>query len=38
LPGGVWRDLFTGQVLQREAAPAALFAGFPVSLLIRESA
>jgi (1->4)-alpha-D-glucan 1-alpha-D-glucosylmutase len=38
LPGGVWRDLFTGQVLQREAAPAALFAGFTVSLLIRESA
>jgi (1->4)-alpha-D-glucan 1-alpha-D-glucosylmutase len=38
LPGGVWRDLFSAQVLQREAAPAALFAEFPVSLLIRESA
>jgi (1->4)-alpha-D-glucan 1-alpha-D-glucosylmutase len=37
LPGGVWRDLFSGQILQREASPAALFADFPVSLLIRES-
>jgi (1->4)-alpha-D-glucan 1-alpha-D-glucosylmutase len=37
LPGGVWRDLFSGQVLQREASPAALFADFPVSLLVRES-
>ena len=38
LPGGVWRDLFSGQVLQREASPAALFAGFPVSLLMRDAA
>jgi (1->4)-alpha-D-glucan 1-alpha-D-glucosylmutase len=38
LPGGVWRDLFSGQILQREASPAALFADFPVSLLVRESA
>jgi (1->4)-alpha-D-glucan 1-alpha-D-glucosylmutase len=37
LPGGVWRDLFSGQILQREASPAALFADFPVSLLVRES-
>jgi (1->4)-alpha-D-glucan 1-alpha-D-glucosylmutase len=37
LPGGVWRDLFSGQVLQREAAPQTLFADFPVSLLVRES-
>jgi (1->4)-alpha-D-glucan 1-alpha-D-glucosylmutase len=37
LPGGVWRDLFSGQVLQREASPAGLFADFPVSLLVRES-
>jgi (1->4)-alpha-D-glucan 1-alpha-D-glucosylmutase len=37
LPGGVWRDLFNGQVLQREAAPAALFAEFPVSLLVRDA-
>jgi (1->4)-alpha-D-glucan 1-alpha-D-glucosylmutase len=38
LPGGVWRDLFSGQVLQREAEPKTLFADFPVSLLVRESA
>ena len=38
LPGGVWRDLFSGQVLQREAEPHVLFADFPVSLLVRESA
>jgi (1->4)-alpha-D-glucan 1-alpha-D-glucosylmutase len=37
LPGGVWRDLFSGQILQREASPAAMFADFPVSLLVRES-
>jgi (1->4)-alpha-D-glucan 1-alpha-D-glucosylmutase len=35
LPGGVWSDLFSGQILQREASPAALFADFPVSLLVR---
>lgn len=37
LPGGVWRDLFSGQILQREASPAVLFADFPVALLIREA-
>jgi (1->4)-alpha-D-glucan 1-alpha-D-glucosylmutase len=38
LPGGAWRDLFSGQVLQREASPAVLFAHFPVALLVREPA
>ena len=38
LPGGLWRNCFTGAVLQREVAPAALFDAFPVALLIREAA
>ncbi len=36
LPGGLWRNYFTGSVLQREVVPDALFKGFPVALLIRE--
>ena len=36
LPGGLWRNSFTGAALQREATPDALFNEFPVALLIRE--
>jgi len=38
LPGGSWRNCFTGEAVQREVFPAALFASFPVALLIRDSA
>src|SRR6202041_590004 len=38
LPGGSWRNCLTGESMQREAFPAALFAAFPVALLIRDSA
>jgi (1->4)-alpha-D-glucan 1-alpha-D-glucosylmutase len=38
LPGGAWRNCFTDEVIQREISPAALFAGFPVALLIRDPA
>jgi (1->4)-alpha-D-glucan 1-alpha-D-glucosylmutase len=38
LPGGVWRNCFTDQVIQREISPGELFESFPVALLIRESA
>jgi (1->4)-alpha-D-glucan 1-alpha-D-glucosylmutase len=38
LPGGAWRNGLTGAVLQREITPDALFAEFPVALLIREPA
>lgn len=38
LPGGAWRNAFTGALLQREVAPAALFEAFPVALLVREAA
>ena len=38
LPGGAWRNAFTEAVLHREVTPDALFAGFPVALLIREQA
>jgi (1->4)-alpha-D-glucan 1-alpha-D-glucosylmutase len=37
LPGGAWRNCFTGQVIQREISPGELFASFPVALLIRDS-
>ena len=37
LPGGAWRNCFTGQVIQREISPAELFRLFPVALLIRDS-
>jgi maltooligosyltrehalose synthase len=36
LPGGIWRDCFTAAILEREADPGELFAGFPVALLVRE--
>jgi (1->4)-alpha-D-glucan 1-alpha-D-glucosylmutase len=38
LPGGSWRNCFTGESVQREVPPAELFAGFPVALLIRDPA
>jgi (1->4)-alpha-D-glucan 1-alpha-D-glucosylmutase len=38
LPGGAWRNCFTGEMIQREAVPGELFAGFPVALLIRDPA
>jgi (1->4)-alpha-D-glucan 1-alpha-D-glucosylmutase len=38
LPGGVWRNCFTGAVLQREAIPDTLFNSFPVALLVRDGA
>jgi (1->4)-alpha-D-glucan 1-alpha-D-glucosylmutase len=37
LPGGAWRNCFTGELIQREVMPADLFAGFPVALLIRDA-
>jgi (1->4)-alpha-D-glucan 1-alpha-D-glucosylmutase len=37
LPGGVWRNCFTDQIIQREISPGELFQSFPVALLIRES-
>jgi (1->4)-alpha-D-glucan 1-alpha-D-glucosylmutase len=36
LPGGVWRNGFTDQLIQREVSPAELFGLFPVALLIRD--
>jgi (1->4)-alpha-D-glucan 1-alpha-D-glucosylmutase len=36
LPGGSWRNCFTGECIQREVSPSALFALFPVALLIRD--
>ena len=38
LPGGSWRNYFTGAVLEREARPDVLFDTFPVALLVREGA
>jgi (1->4)-alpha-D-glucan 1-alpha-D-glucosylmutase len=38
LPGGEWRNCFTGAMLQREVAPAALFDEFPVALLVKVGA
>jgi (1->4)-alpha-D-glucan 1-alpha-D-glucosylmutase len=35
LPGGAWQNCFTGAVLEQSIAPAELFAGFPVALLLR---
>jgi (1->4)-alpha-D-glucan 1-alpha-D-glucosylmutase len=37
LPGGVWRNGFTDQLIQREISPPELFGVFPVALLIRDS-
>jgi (1->4)-alpha-D-glucan 1-alpha-D-glucosylmutase len=36
LPGGFWRNCFTGEAVQREIMPGALFARFPVALLLRD--
>jgi (1->4)-alpha-D-glucan 1-alpha-D-glucosylmutase len=36
LPGGSWRNCFTGELIQREVTPSALFASFPVALLVRD--
>jgi hypothetical protein len=33
----VWRNCFTGSVLQREVTPDAVFSAFPVALLAREA-
>jgi (1->4)-alpha-D-glucan 1-alpha-D-glucosylmutase len=38
LPGGAWRNCFTDAVVEREVRPDALFASFPVALLIRDGA
>ena len=35
LPGGTWRNVFTGALLQQAAGPGELFAGFPVALLTK---
>jgi (1->4)-alpha-D-glucan 1-alpha-D-glucosylmutase len=37
LPGGVWRNCFTDERIQRETFPAELFRSFPVALLLRDS-
>jgi (1->4)-alpha-D-glucan 1-alpha-D-glucosylmutase len=37
LPGGVWRNCFTDDIVQREVTPDALFKSFPVALLIRDA-
>jgi (1->4)-alpha-D-glucan 1-alpha-D-glucosylmutase len=37
LPGGTWRNCLTDECVQREATPAALFASFPVALLVRDA-
>jgi (1->4)-alpha-D-glucan 1-alpha-D-glucosylmutase len=36
LPGGSWRNCFTDDLIQREVTPSALFAAFPVALLVRD--
>jgi (1->4)-alpha-D-glucan 1-alpha-D-glucosylmutase len=37
LPGGSWRNCFTDECVQREVSPSALFASFPVALLVRDA-
>ncbi|HTD72079.1 MAG TPA: malto-oligosyltrehalose synthase [Steroidobacteraceae bacterium] len=37
LPGGTWRNCLTDECVQREVSPSALFASFPVALLVREA-
>jgi (1->4)-alpha-D-glucan 1-alpha-D-glucosylmutase len=37
LPGGIWRNSFTDERVQREVSPADLFSSFPVALLFRET-
>jgi (1->4)-alpha-D-glucan 1-alpha-D-glucosylmutase len=36
LPGGVWRNCFTDQLVQKEVSPTELFRSFPVALLLRD--
>jgi (1->4)-alpha-D-glucan 1-alpha-D-glucosylmutase len=36
LPGGVYRNCFTDELVEREVLPAALLDRFPVALLVRE--
>jgi (1->4)-alpha-D-glucan 1-alpha-D-glucosylmutase len=36
LPGGVWRNCFTEELMLREVSPSELFRSFPVALLFRE--
>jgi (1->4)-alpha-D-glucan 1-alpha-D-glucosylmutase len=38
LPGGAWRNGFTGELVQRVISPAELFRPFPVALLLRDPA
>jgi (1->4)-alpha-D-glucan 1-alpha-D-glucosylmutase len=38
LPGGVWRNCFTDERVQRDVSPADLFKLFPVALLFRDPA
>ena len=35
VPGGSWRNVFTGAIVHKDAAPGELFSGFPVALLHR---
>jgi (1->4)-alpha-D-glucan 1-alpha-D-glucosylmutase len=37
LPGGSWRNCLTDECVQREVSPTALFASFPVALLVRDA-
>ena len=37
LPGGVWRNCFTDELVQREVSPQHLFRSFPVALLFRDA-
>jgi (1->4)-alpha-D-glucan 1-alpha-D-glucosylmutase len=37
LPGGSWRNCLTEECVQREVSPTALFASFPVALLVRDA-
>ena len=36
LPGGVWRNCFTDELVQKEVSPTELFRSFPVALLLRD--
>jgi (1->4)-alpha-D-glucan 1-alpha-D-glucosylmutase len=37
LPGGSWRNCLTDESVLREVSPTALFASFPVALLVRDA-
>jgi (1->4)-alpha-D-glucan 1-alpha-D-glucosylmutase len=36
LPGGVWRNCFTDELVQKEVSPTELFRSFPVALFLRD--